>query len=64
MLYKMNAVYHNKWDVKGSLLPAWRSVRRKLWRTLKQVENASKIAMEHNLGLTCDPIGGYVQIPY
>lgn len=28
-----------------------------------QVENASEIAMEHNLGLTCDPIGGLVQIP-
>ena len=29
----------------------------------KQVENAAEIAMEHNLGLTCDPIGGLVQIP-
>lgn len=28
-----------------------------------QVENAAEIAMEHSLGLTCDPIGGYVQIP-
>lgn len=28
-----------------------------------QVENAAKIGMEHNLGLTCDPIGGLVQIP-
>ncbi|MBT0771716.1 L-serine ammonia-lyase [Kineosporia sp. J2-2] len=28
-----------------------------------QVENAAEIAMEHNLGLTCDPIGGLVQIP-
>lgn len=31
--------------------------------TPKQVENAAEIAMEHNLGLTCDPIGGLVQIP-
>ena len=31
--------------------------------TLDQVENAAEIGMEHNLGLTCDPIGGYVQIP-
>jgi L-serine dehydratase len=29
----------------------------------RQVENAAEIAMEHNLGLTCDPIGGLVQIP-
>ncbi len=29
----------------------------------EQVENAAEIAMEHNLGLTCDPIGGLVQIP-
>ena len=27
------------------------------------VENAAEIAMEHNLGLTCDPIGGLVQVP-
>lgn len=27
------------------------------------VENAAEIAMEHHLGLTCDPVGGYVQIP-
>ena len=31
--------------------------------TPQQVENAAEIAMEHNLGLTCDPIGGLVQIP-
>jgi L-serine dehydratase len=29
----------------------------------EQVENAAEIAMEHNLGLTCDPVGGLVQIP-
>ena len=29
----------------------------------EQVENAAEIAMEHNLGLTCDPIGGLVQVP-
>jgi L-serine dehydratase len=27
------------------------------------VENAAEIGMEHNLGLTCDPVGGLVQIP-
>ena len=31
--------------------------------TPPQVENAAEIAMEHNLGLTCDPIGGLVQVP-
>ncbi len=29
----------------------------------EHIENAAEIAMEHNLGLTCDPIGGLVQIP-
>ncbi len=31
--------------------------------TPRQVENAAEIAMEHNLGLTCDPVGGLVQVP-
>jgi L-serine dehydratase len=31
--------------------------------TPEQVENAAEIAVEHNLGLTCDPVGGLVQIP-
>jgi L-serine dehydratase len=31
--------------------------------TPRQVENAAEIGMEHNLGLTCDPVGGRVQIP-
>ncbi|WP_019529403.1 L-serine ammonia-lyase [Dasania marina] len=31
--------------------------------TPEQVENAAEIGMEHNLGLTCDPIGGLVQVP-
>jgi L-serine dehydratase len=31
--------------------------------TIEQVENAAEIGMEHNLGLTCDPIGGLVQVP-
>ncbi|HEX9009719.1 MAG TPA: L-serine ammonia-lyase [Holophagaceae bacterium] len=31
--------------------------------TPDQVENAAEIGMEHNLGLTCDPIGGLVQVP-
>lgn len=31
--------------------------------TIYQIENAAEIAMEHNLGLTCDPVNGLVQIP-
>ncbi|MDN5844218.1 MAG: L-serine ammonia-lyase [Alcaligenaceae bacterium] len=31
--------------------------------SLEQIENAAEIGMEHNLGLTCDPVGGLVQIP-
>lgn len=31
--------------------------------TLRQIEDAAEIAMEHNLGLTCDPVGGLVQVP-
>lgn len=31
--------------------------------TVLQVENAAEIGMEHNLGLTCDPVGGLVQVP-
>ncbi len=31
--------------------------------TVDQVENAAEIGMEHNLGMTCDPVGGLVQIP-
>lgn len=31
--------------------------------TVHQIENAAEIAMEHHLGMTCDPVGGLVQIP-
>ncbi|GGK42486.1 L-serine ammonia-lyase [Salinarimonas ramus] len=34
-----------------------------LGATPEQVENAAEIAMEHHLGMTCDPVGGLVQIP-
>ena len=30
---------------------------------MQRVENAAEIALEHQLGMTCDPVGGYVQIP-
>ena len=29
----------------------------------EQIENAAEIALEHHLGLTCDPVGGLVQVP-
>ena len=31
--------------------------------TLEQIEYAAEMGMEHHLGMTCDPVGGYVQIP-
>ena len=31
--------------------------------TPEQIENAAEIALEHHLGMTCDPIGGLVQVP-
>ena len=31
--------------------------------SLEQIENAAEIAMEHHLGMTCDPVAGLVQIP-
>jgi L-serine dehydratase len=31
--------------------------------TVNEVENAAEIGMKHNLGLTCDPLGGLVQVP-
>ena len=31
--------------------------------SVPQVENAAEIGLEHNLGLTCDPVGGLVQVP-
>ena len=40
----------------GGLVAAWNG-------TTEEVEQAAEIAMEHNLGLTCDPVGGLVQIP-
>ena len=45
------------------LLDGGRRARRGPRRTPAQVENAAEIGMEHHLGLTCDPVGGLVQIP-
>jgi L-serine dehydratase len=33
------------------------------WRHPEQLCNAAEIGLEHNLGLTCDPVGGLVQVP-
>jgi L-serine dehydratase len=44
------------------VLPGGRRTRRHRWDP-EQVENAAEIGMEHHLGLTCDPVGGVVQIP-
>ena len=51
--------------------PLWTLARKRLMAALAevlggtpdQVENAAEIGIEHNLGLTCDPVGGLVQIP-
>jgi hypothetical protein len=48
---------------------AWRARwrRRAWWRrsaaSNERIENAAEIGIEHHLGMTCDPIGGLVQIP-
>ena len=55
-----------KWDVweKWVSPVQWRRLdSAALGGTNEQVENAAEIGMEHNLGLTCDPITGLVQIP-
>ena len=43
--------------------PAAAGLTAALGGTPSQIENAAEIGMEHNLGLTCDPVGGLVQIP-
>lgn len=32
--------------------------------TPEQIENAAEIALEHHLGMTCDPVAGLVQVPF
>jgi L-serine dehydratase len=68
MLYKMNASLSGaevgcQGEVGVACSMAAGALTEIVGGTLKQVENAAEIAMEHHLGLTCDPIGGYVQIP-
>ncbi|MFT4823343.1 MAG: L-serine dehydratase [Halioglobus sp.] len=67
-LYKMNASISGaevgcQGEVGSACSMAAGALAEALGGTPTQVENAAEIAMEHNLGLTCDPIGGLVQVP-
>ncbi|MET0370728.1 MAG: L-serine ammonia-lyase [Sphingobium sp.] len=68
MLYKMNASISAaemgcQGEVGVACSMAAAALAAVLGGTNAQIENAAEIGMEHNLGLTCDPIGGLVQIP-
>lgn len=68
ILYKQNASISGaevgcQGEVGSACSMAAGALAEVLGGTPEQVENAAEIAMEHNLGLTCDPIGGLVQIP-
>ncbi|MGN6319269.1 L-serine ammonia-lyase [Trinickia sp.] len=68
MLYKLNASISGaevgcQGEVGVACSMAAGALAAVLGGTPKQVENAAEIGMEHNLGLTCDPVGGMVQIP-
>jgi len=68
MLYKMNAsISGAEMGCQGEVGVACSMAAGGLVSALNgsnsQIENAAEIGMEHNLGLTCDPIGGLVQIP-
>ena len=68
MLYKLNASISGaevgcQGEVGVACSMAAAALCGVLGGTAAQVENAAEIGMEHNLGLTCDPIGGLVQIP-
>ena len=68
MLYKENASISGaevgcQGEVGVACSMAAAGLTEALGGTPRQVENAAEIGMEHNLGLTCDPIGGLVQIP-
>ncbi len=67
-LYKINASISGaevgcQGEVGSACSMAAGALAEALGGTPSQVENAAEIAMEHNLGLTCDPIGGLVQVP-
>jgi L-serine dehydratase len=68
MLYKLNASISGaevgcQGEVGVACSMAAGALAEVLGGSPAQVENAAEIAMEHNLGLTCDPIGGLVQVP-
>ena len=68
MLYKNNASISGaetgcQGEVGVACSMAGAGLAAALGGTNEQIENAAEIGMEHNLGLTCDPIGGLVQIP-
>lgn len=68
MLYKMNASISGaevgcQGEVGVACSMAAGALAAVLGGTPAQAENAAEIGMEHNLGLTCDPVGGLVQIP-
>ena len=68
ILYKLNASISGaevgcQGEVGSACSMAAAGLTEVLGGTPEQVENAAEIGMEHNLGLTCDPIGGLVQVP-
>ncbi len=68
ILYKMNASISGaevgcQGEVGVACSMAAAGLVAALGGTNHQVEHAAEIAMEHNLGMTCDPVGGLVQIP-
>ena len=68
MLYKLNASISGaevgcQGEVGVACSMAAAGLTRVMGGTMMQVENAAEIGMEHHLGMTCDPIGGLVQVP-
>jgi L-serine dehydratase len=68
MLFKLNASISGaevgcQGEVGSACSMAAAGLTEVLGGTPGQVENAAEIGMEHNLGLTCDPVGGLVQVP-
>ncbi len=68
ILYKLNASISGaevgcQGEVGVACSMAAAGLTEALGGTAKQVECAAEIGMEHNLGLTCDPVGGLVQVP-
>ncbi|MFM7014232.1 MAG: L-serine ammonia-lyase [Actinomycetota bacterium] len=67
-LYKLNASISGaeagcQGEVGSACSMAAAGITAVMGGTNEQIENAAEIAMEHNLGLTCDPVGGFVQLP-